>query len=245
MLKQLAQSPNRRDRLAVVEALNAINTPNASKLLLQMARSETDEQIRCEALLALSNQRVKEAIPLLADLVQKGEPSIASTAAIGLTRYGEEGRKVLRRLLNSERRETRLAAAKALATLSDPLAIETLKQQANTNDLAQRVTVLQLMARAGDERALRELISFLSHDEPVVRLRARLSIYAVGKHAIPLLLQTLDSPDSRLRAESALILGALKADVAREKIASLLRDPDPQVREAAQMALSRLEEPNQ
>jgi len=245
MLKQLAQSPNRRDRLAVVEALNAINTPNASKLLLQMARSETDEQIRCEALLALSNQRVKEAIPLLADLVQKGEPSIASTAAIGLTRYGEEGRKVLRRLLNSERRETRLAAAKALATLSDPLAIETLKQQANTNDLAQRVTVLQLMARAGDERALRELISFLSHDEPVVRLRARLSIYAVGKHAIPLLLQTLDSPDSRLRAESALILGALKADVAREKIASLLRDPDPQVREAAQMALSRLEEPSQ
>ncbi|MFA0741237.1 MAG: hypothetical protein DFNUSKGM_001347 [Candidatus Fervidibacter sacchari] len=245
MLKQLAQSPNKRDRLAVVEALNAINTPNALKLLLQIARSEPDEQIRCEALLALSNQRVKEAIPLLADLVQKGEPSIASTAALGLTRYGEEGRKVLRRLLNSERRETRLAAAKALATLSDPFAIETLKQQASTDDLAQRITVLQLMARTGDERALRELMSFLSHDEPAVRLRARLSIYAVGKRAIPLLLQTLDSPDSRLRAESALILGALKADVAREKIASLLKDPDPQVREAAQMALSRLEEPSQ
>jgi len=65
MLKQLAQSPSKRDRLAVVEALNAINTPNALKLLLQMARSEPDEQVRCEALLALSNQRVKEAIPLL------------------------------------------------------------------------------------------------------------------------------------------------------------------------------------
>jgi HEAT repeat protein len=244
MLKQLAQSSDKRDRLAVIEALNAINTPNALKLLLQMARSEPDEQIRCEALLALSNYGVKEAIPLLADLVQKGEPTTASTAAIGLTRYGEEGRKVLRRLLNSERRETRLAAAKALATLNDPAAIETLKQQANTADIPQRITVLQLMARAGDEKALRELIGFLSHDEPVVRLRARLSIYAVGKQAIPLLIQTLDSPDNKLRAESALILGALNADVAREKLASLLKDPDPQVREAAQMALSRLEEPS-
>jgi HEAT repeat protein len=244
MLKQLAQSSDKRDRLAVIEALNAINTTNALKLLLQMARSEPDEQIRCEALLALSNYGVKEAIPLLADLVQKGEPTTASTAAIGLTRYGEEGRKVLRRLLNSERRETRLAAAKALATLNDPAAIETLKQQANTADIPQRITVLQLMARAGDEKALRELIGFLSHDEPVVRLRARLSIYAVGKQAIPLLIQTLDSPDNKLRAESALILGALNADVAREKLASLLKDPDPQVREAAQMALSRLEEPS-
>jgi HEAT repeat protein len=59
-----------------------------------------------------------------------------------------------------------------------------------------------------------------------------------------LLIQTLDSPDNKLRAESALILGALNADVAREKLASLLKDPDPQVREAAQMALSRLEEPS-
>jgi len=245
ILKQLAQSPDKRDRLAVVEALNAINTPNALNLLLQLARSEPDEQVRCEALLTLSNHGDKEALPLLAELVQKGEPTIANTAAVGLTRYSEEGRRVLRRLLNSERKETRLAAAKALATINDPAAIETLKQQANATDIPQRITVLQLMARAGDEKALRELIGFLSHDEPLVRLRARLSIYAVGKQAIPLLLQTLDSPDSRLRAESALILGALKADVAREKIASLLKDPDPQVREAAQMALNRLEEPSQ
>jgi len=245
MLKQLAQSSDKRDRLAVVEALNAINTPNALKLLLQLARSEPDEQVRCEALLALSNHGVKEALPFLAELVQKGKPTIANTAAIGLTRYGEEGRKVLRRLLNSERRETRLAAAKALVTLNDPAAIETLKQQANASDIPQRITVLQLMARAGDEKALRELIGFLSHDEPLIRLRARLSIYAVGKQAIPLLLQTLDSPDSKLRAESALILGALKVDVAREKIVSLLKDPDPQVREAARMALSRLDEPSQ
>lgn len=245
ILKQLAQSPDKRDRLAVVEALNAINTPNALNLLLQLARSEPDEQVRCEALLTLSNHGVKEALPLLAELVQKGEPTIANTAAVGLTRYSEEGRRVLRRLLNSERKETRLAAAKALATINDPAAIETLKQQANATDIPQGITILQLMARAGDEKALRELIGFLSHDEPLVRLRARLSIYAVGKQAIPLLLQTLDSPDSRLRAESALILGALKADVAREKIASLLKDPDPQVREAAQMALNRLEEPSQ
>lgn len=244
-LKRFAKSTDKNERLTAVEALDVIDTENALKLLLQIARSDPDDQVRCEALIILSKRGVKGAMPLLAELVQKSDsPEIVNIAAIGLTRYGEEGRKVLKRLLCSGRRETRIAAAKALATISDPIAIETLRQQANTADIAQRMTALQLMARAGDKRALRELIGFLSHDEPSIRLRARLSIYAVGDQAVPLLLQILDSPDSGLRAESALILGALKVNAAREKIASLLRDPDPQVREAARRALDRLSEPS-
>ncbi|MFN4180906.1 MAG: HEAT repeat domain-containing protein, partial [Armatimonadota bacterium] len=242
-LKQLAQSADKNDRLAVVDALNAIKTLNALKLLLQMARSDPDEQVRCEALVVLSNHGVKEAMPLLVDLVQKGEPSNATVAAMGLTRYGEDGRKLLREMLKSERKETRLAAARALATLNDRAALDILREQANTADIAQRIATLQLMARAGDEKALRELVSFLAHEEPLIRLRARLSLYAVGKPAIPALLQALDSPDSKLRAEAALVLGALKASVAREKLASLLKDEDQRVREAASQALSRLEEP--
>jgi HEAT repeat protein len=242
-LKQLAKSPNKHDRLAVIDALNAVKTPDALKLLLQMARSDPDEQVRCEASLALSNYGVKEAMSLLADLAQKGEPSNATAAAMGLTRYGEDGRKLLREMLKSERKETRLAAARALATLNDRAALDILREQANTSDIPQRIATLQLMARIGDEKALRELVSFLAHEEPLIRLRARLSLYAVGKPAIPVLLQALDSPDSRLRAEAALVLGALKASVAREKLASLLKDEDQRVREAASQALSRLEEP--
>lgn len=240
-LRQLVNSPAKRDRLAVIDALNAIKTTDALKLLLQMASSDPDEQVRCEALLVLSNHGVKEAIPLLADLVQKGDATIVSTAAFGLTRYGEEGRKVLRRLLNSDRRETKFAAARALATLNDTIALNILKQQANTEDISQRISYLQFMARAGDEIALRELVGFLSHDDPVVRLKARLSLYAVGKPAVPVLLQVLNSPDSKLRAEAALVLGALRVSAAREKLAELLKDEDPKVRETAKAALSRLE----
>ncbi len=241
-LKQLAQSPDKRDRMAAIDALNAIKTTNALKLLLKIARSDPDEQVKCEALLVLSNCGVKEAMPLLADLVEKGEPSIATTAALGLTRYGEEGRVLLRQMLKSERAVTRHAAARALANLGDREALDFLRGQANATDISQRISTLQLMARAGDEKALRELIGLLSHEEPSIRLRARFSLYAVGKPAIPLLLQALDSPNSRLRAEAALVLGALKATVAREKLASLLKDDDLQVREAARQALSRLEE---
>ncbi len=240
-LGQLARSQNKNERLAVIDALNAIKTTKALKLLLQMAKSDPDEQVRCEAALALSNYGVKEAMLVLADLVQKGEASIATAAAMGLTRYGEEARSLLRKMVKSERRETQLAAARALVTLNDRAALDILKQQLNTEDLAQRISNLQLMARGGDEKALRELLSLLSHSEPVIRLRARLALYTVGKQSVPILIQALDSTDSKLRAEAALVLGALKATEAREKLATLLRDEDPTVREAAQMALSRLE----
>jgi len=98
------------------------------------------------------------------------------------------------------------------------------------------------MARAGDEKALRELVGLLACEEPLVRLRARLGLYSVGKPAIPLLLQALDSADERVRAEAALVLGALRAEIAREKLASLLKDSSPQVRDAAKQALARLEQ---
>lgn len=241
-LEQLAKSPNRHDRLAVIDALNAIKTTKALRLLLRIARSDPDEEVKCEALLVLSNHGVKEAIPLLVDLMERGKSPVANTAAMGLVRYGEEGRNLLRQLLKSERETTRRAAARALATLSDRAALDFLRAQANTSDVRQRIATLQLMARAGDEKALQELISFLTHEEPAIRLRARLSLYSVGKLAIPSLLHALDSPDSRIRAEAALVLGALKATVAREKLASLLKDEDEQVREAARQALNRLEE---
>ncbi|MCX7967164.1 MAG: HEAT repeat domain-containing protein [Armatimonadetes bacterium] len=241
-LEQLTKSSNKRDRLAVIDALNAIKTTDALRLLLKIARSDPDEEVRCEALLVLSNHGVKEALPLLVDLMEKGSSPIVNTAAMGLARYGEEGRSLLRQLLKSEREATRRAAARALATLNDRASLDFLKEQADTTDIRQRIANLQLMARVGDEKALRELISFLTHEEPTIRLRARLSLYSVGKQAIPSLLHALDSPDSRIRAEAALVLGALKATAAREKLASLLKDEDEQVREAARQALNRLEE---
>ncbi len=240
-LERLANSPKKSDRLALVDALNAIKTARALKVLLRLAKTDLDEQVRCEAALSLSNYGVKEAIPVLADLVQKGSTPIATEAAMGLTRYGDEGKKLLREMIKSERRETRLAAARALTTLNDSTALDILRQQEGGWDLTQRIATLQLMARGGDEKALRELVSLLSHDEAIIRLRARLALYAVGKQVVPILLQALDSTDSRLRAESALILGALKVKEAQEKLAALLKDEDPKVREAAQMSLNRLE----
>lgn len=243
-IDKLVHSPNKQDRLAVIDAMNAIKTEKALKLLMKIAKSDPDDQVRCEAALSLSNYGVKEAMPILADLVQRGNLSIANAAAMGLTRYGEEGRKLLREIIKSERRETILAAARALVTFNDQMALDILRKQASKEDFSQRIMTLQLLARGGDKRALRELIGFLSHNEPLVRLRTRLALYAVGKQAVPTLIQSLDSHDFRLRAEAALILGALKATEAREKLAALLKDENHQVRQAAQLALSQMESRN-
>ncbi len=241
-LKQLLRSSHSQERIAVIEALKAIQTPKAFQMLLQIARTDPDPEVRCEAATALSSFRSKEAIPILVDLIQKGDEQIANIAALGLARYDEEGRRLLRELLRSERFVTRHAAARALATLHDRAALAVLQQQAGKEDIAQRIIVLQLMARAGDERALRELLGLLTHEEALVRLRARLGLYAAGKPAIPALLQALDSADSRMRAEAAIVLGALKATVAKDKLITLLNDSDPQVRAAAAQALKQMEQ---
>lgn len=230
-----------QEKLAAIYALNAIGTSKAMRLLLRVAQNDKDKRIRCEALLALSNRQAEEAFPLLKRFLQEGDAAFANDMALALTRYGEKGRKVLRELLHANKEAIRQAAAKALASIGDKAALSVLQQQAASADPSQRMATLQALARAGDEKALQELITFLGSSEALVRIRARLALYAIGHVAVPALMKALDDDNPSMRAEAAMVLGALRAETAREKLAALLNDPDPQVRQAAQQALTRLE----
>ncbi len=235
------ETDERQEKLAAIDALSAIGTAKAMGLLLRVAQNDKDKQVRFEALLALSHRQVKEALPLLKKFLQEGDASFANDAALALTRYGEQGRKVLQELLQANKDTIRQSAAKALASVGDKEALSVLRQQAASADPSQRMATLQALARAGDGKALQELIAFLGSSEALVRMRARLALYAVGHVSVPALLKALESNKPSMRAEAAMVLGALRAEKAREKLAALLKDSDPQVRQAAQQALMRLE----
>lgn len=229
------------DRLVAVEAMKAIGTEPAMRLLLRVARNDKDKRVRREAIWALSSYGFEGAIPLLSESVRKGDKELAEDAAIALTRYGKLGRNILREFLKSDKPETYQAAMKALALIGDEMAKEALQKQAESPDPNQRLQALQSLARSGDEKAIDELISFLDSEDPLMRLKARAGLFGVGLRAVPKLLKALESESPKVRAEAATILGALKVTSAREKLADLTDDPDPKVQEAARQALARLE----
>lgn len=242
-IEALAQSPHREERLAAVDALNAIGTPAALKKLLRLAQTETDPQVQAQALTTLSNRRVKEALPLLAQALRSKDTDLASCAAFGLTRYGAQGRGILRDALqHTSDPQTRHLVARALAIAGDKAGMSELTRRLSANlSEDQRIALLQSLARAGDPKALQELVELLGSDRPLTRLRARAALFAVGGLAVPALMNALNDANPRRRAEAALLLGALRATVAREKLVALTADNDPQVRDAAQRALARLD----
>jgi len=242
-IKQLARSPDRKERLAAVDALSAIGTKAAMRLLLQMAQDDSDRQVRAEALTVLSRRRVEEAVPLLARALREEDVELASAAAFGLVYYGERGRGILRESLNTNNPTTRQIVARALASVGDRTGARELAKGLSP-DLPedQRIFLLQALAKSGDQKALDELLRLLGSDRPLTRLRARTALFGVGGPAVPALLKALDGDNPTLKAEAALLLGAWRITSAREKLVHLTTDPDPQVRTAAQIALARLDE---
>jgi HEAT repeat protein len=60
---------------------------------------------------------------------------------------------------------------------------------------------------ASDPDTINELIATLGDHNGLVRQRARYSLVAIGKPAVPALIETLTSPNSHLRWEAAKTLG--------------------------------------
>lgn len=242
-IQQLTKSPERKARLAAVDALNAIGTKKAMRLLLQMAQEDSDRQVQAEALTVLSRRRIEEAVPLLAEALRADDAELATAAAFGLVYYGERGRGILREALHSDNPMTRQVAARALASVGDRAGVSELTKRLSP-DLPEerRIPLLQALAKSGDQKALEELLTLLGSDRPLTRLRARAALFGVGGLAVPALLRALDGDNPKLKAEAAWLLGAWRIISAREKLVRLTTDPDPQVRTAAQRALARMDE---
>lgn len=229
------------DRLAALQVLAGLRTKEAQRLLLKTAREDPHEKVRLEALRALSNYAPEEAFPLFAEVVREGDPESAEEAALALTRYGKRGQTLLKELLDSDNPIAKRAAAKALSALGDRKALVLLRELEGEGDgTIKRLSDLRLRAHLGDREAIRELIGLLDSPDPLFRLRVRATLFGIGRAAIPELIEALGSGKEVIRMEAALLLGALRAPSAREKLLTLTEDPDPKVRAAARSALQRL-----
>ncbi len=240
-LSRLVRSPDPTVRAKAVEGLKVINTESSTRLLLDIARSASDQDLRLSALEALSSRQRSEALPLLVGLCEKGDARQAVSAASLLLRYGRRGEKALLELLKGKRHTAVLAAARALASAGNKEGLAMLwraAEEANREDLQLLIT----LAKTGDRNALERLTELLASKDPVERLKGRAALFAVGVPAADRLLDGTRDARPQVRAECALILGSLKYAPAREALARLTEDPDETVRACAAQALARIRE---
>ncbi len=97
-------------------------------------------------------------------------------------------------------------------------------------------------AAKGTSTDLPELVAALESSSPVVREKARASLVAVGKRAVPTLVQLLSHRKAHVRWEAAKALGTIADPIAASALVKALKDRDGDVRWLAAEGLAALGE---
>ncbi len=136
---------------------------------------------------------------------------------------------------------TREEAAKALADLGDPNALEELLTAIEDDYWAVRVQIGWALAKIGGERAIDGLIVLFNDSMMEVQAEAVLAMASMGQNTVTKLITCLKDERWRVREQAAKSLGLLKDSQAVQGLMIVAgRDRDGAVKSAAAEALGRI-----
>jgi len=230
-LTLLARDPDPELRYAAVVALGAI-VPEGKAAIEGLARGLADEdwfvQLASAQALQGLGERARPAIPALVwalyprDTVKDFRPVRCGAAMVALSRIDPRAKElegayrlVIGKLLEDERQGSFGARATGARLLGDcgP-------------------------AAATAVPALAKLLKDAEADVRVASAEALLKIAPGTETAVPVLIDALQHPDLLVRRRAAEALGG-RGDAARKALGDAVRDPEPEVRQAAQEALKK------
>jgi HEAT repeat protein len=208
-------------RELAAEALTLVG-PAAAEAVPALMRSarEPEERLRRKSVEALGamGPGAEIAVPLLAEAMVLDESAAArDAAAAALAAVGEPALPVLTHLLSDEDSEARRRAASALARMG---------------------------TRA--KPALKPLQTALADDHPEVRIEAADALWKITADAglvLPALVKELTTEDRQVRIRALRLLTSMgrAARPALGRLRALLNDERPWVRQAAEMAIERID----
>jgi HEAT repeat protein len=218
--------------------------------LIEALRAE-DAGLRHSALQAvekLPDERLNRALTTLAQLARndREETAYRVRAVRAISKLGAAGNEVVPDLLELARDdatpELQRSAFDALAKVAAPEAseaffLDVLKHNAQ-KDL-RRLAARRLVQEAMTPRSVEGLIAAFGDAEADVRNAARESLVAIGRPAVPQLIQALKDPNRQVRLHVVATLGKLNtlAVDAVPALQELLQDADPQMRALATASL--------
>ncbi len=212
LLRQM-DSPELKDRKLALSALRPI-APDLALPIIKKGLQDDNQQVRSMAIFALGLKPTDETLGILLDLLQN-EPD-----------YG-----------------VRADAAGAIGYLEDLQAFEPLNQAFydNTHWLV-KFSVVVSLGNLKDPRAKKTLLHALNSEEVVIQQAA---IAALGEiraiDTIEKILTFISSDDWLVRQRLAEALGNLDTEKSRSALRYLTKDSNPNVAEAATLALNRLD----
>ncbi|MHB8969093.1 MAG: HEAT repeat domain-containing protein [Pirellulaceae bacterium] len=219
------------------------------------ALASTDDVLRHNAFQAIekvSHEQLRRALPALIELVKnlQEEKNYRARAVRTIAKLGEEGRVAAPDLMqlagdNSEPELQRAAydAITKVATAEDAenFFVEVLKSNPSVD--LRRVAAKRLVQATVSPQAPAGLVAAFKDPAAEVRNEAINSLLAIGRPALPQLIQGLQDPDVQVRRRAVLTLGKLN-NVAVEAVPALqerLQDADPQVRGLAEASLKLIQ----
>ncbi|MCI0487977.1 MAG: HEAT repeat domain-containing protein, partial [Blastocatellia bacterium] len=252
---------------AVTEALASFDRERVADMLLDLRG--TEGRLDSNAAAALASINVTAAS--LIERLKEGSEAERLRAIDRLDRLGDSSavEPLMNVLASSKEIDVRTAAARALGSLKDRRAVESLSNAAGATEKEVRAAAVASLGLIGDPLATDALFRAAKDEDPDVRAAAVASLALLGiaverlasdlshsgwqvraaavstlarlgdPRAVPAVVAALKDNDERVRAEAAGALGSLADASAINPLIAALKDPAAEVRIQATMSLGR------
>jgi HEAT repeat protein len=224
-------------RVAAATALGAIGDSRAAGPLL-VALKDANVYVRAEAEKALALLKAPPAPRDAVNLLRDPSPRVRAEAAqkLGEARDPEVTSRLIA-ALNDNENEVRQAAIRSLARHKDARSVRLLTAALDSPSFQTRQGAVAALGLMGDAAATPVLLSRLKDQNGAVRAEAVRALGRLGQAEEPAVLDTTRDPDPTVRLALVETLAPLKSAEAVNTLRRLSRDPTPEVRSAAILAL--------
>lgn len=247
---QLQQDPDPGVRRAAAVALGRLgSSSDATSILLERLERDGDDSVREAAAYAISNtvtdkDRDSAAKRLIAVVRRSSDRSdrmirLAAIYALGNI-GGAEAAWFLRIHLSDERQSqtVRIYAAEALGKLRTDVAMDALRQAAESPSPGLRRTAVSAIGAIGGKDAVGILLKRLRDEDPYVRDAAKQALDALKTPSPNILGKNLESSSPAVRLEAVQRLGKARDSAYVDALIARLGDSDNDVYQAAIDALA-------
>ncbi|GEM_PF-1481918 len=173
---------------------------------------------------ALLSPDIKEQMKTIETLIKEGEAAVS--ALLGL--------------LASEDAKLKTIVCFILGKIGSPKTAEYLLQLLCAEGRELRISAINALSQMKKEKVVKNLVSLLSHPDPVVSDGAKVSLDKMGEYVVPFLMEELTNQDPQVRMKICEILGNIGTEQATDALIKRLSDENPWVRVKACEALGKI-----
>ena len=242
--RMLRSSSKWSERTHAAQVLGLAGATAAIPALVEALRdrNEDESSVKAEAAATLAKLRDPSAIPLLVKELRFVDERSSRDVAEALVGFGPLAVPALIVLLaDPTDPAARVWAARVLGRIGDPRAVDELIGRLQDRDDRLRMTAAEALGMLGDPRALQPIVRAILRDPaPQVRAHAAGAVARIeGERAVDILVAALSDTDYATRIRALEAFETMRVEDT-SPLETALRDPNPEVRRRAALALERV-----